>query len=177
MVKNLLILPILFSLSSCSLILNGTSQNVAVTTIPEGARCELYREGKVLSSIASTPGGTLINKTKHDITLTCEKDGYQKSSTELNSGLESAVYGNILLGGLIGWGFDSATGADNRYPDQTLVALIPAATEAISQIAPVEKKIKTKLGQKQAPAKPIQNEETELEDRLKELKNYANESN
>jgi hypothetical protein len=52
----------------------------------------------------------------------------------LESGYGAGTFGNIILGGVIGWGIDSATGADNKYPTSANVQFIPlGATPAAPQ--------------------------------------------
>ena len=104
-------------LSSCSSIVSGTSQTLTINTNPEGANCKLYREGRVIGEISSTPGSVLVQKTKHDITVECTKKGYQKATYYNKSDVEGATFGNIVLGGGIGWAIDSASGADNKYTE------------------------------------------------------------
>jgi hypothetical protein len=75
--------------------------------------------------MVQTPGGVTIKKTKHDITLKCHKDGYQEASYLNHSGAAGATFGNIILGGGIGWAIDSAPGADNKYDGVVNITLIP----------------------------------------------------
>jgi hypothetical protein len=44
-----------------------------------------------------------------------------------HSGAAGATFGNILLGGGIGWAIDSATGSDNKYESPINMTLIPNA--------------------------------------------------
>lgn len=113
------------TLSACSTILSGRTQTVTIETNPPGAACNLTREGRVIASIDPTPGGTLVSRTKHDISVVCKKNGYQDATEYLDSGIEGATFGNILAGGVIGWGVDSATGADNKYPDVKTITMLP----------------------------------------------------
>jgi hypothetical protein len=115
--------------TGCATILAGRSQTVTVTTAPSGARCELIREGRVIGSVDNTPGAVTLEKTKHDIDVVCRKDGFTDSKGFADSGIEGATFGNIILGGLIGWGIDSAVGADNKYPEVFNVNLVPAIPE------------------------------------------------
>jgi hypothetical protein len=78
----------------------------------------------VISVVEKTPGAVFVSKTKHDITAKCELEGYTQTDTYLESGTEGATWGNILAGGLIGWGVDSATGSDNKYPEYTTIQLV-----------------------------------------------------
>jgi hypothetical protein len=112
-------------LSGCGTITQGTSQNISISTSPSGGRCELNRHGDQIASLYSTPGSVHVDKTKYDIVVTCEKPGYQTASVNLESGYSIGTFGNILIGGAIGWGIDSATGADNEYPHAANVQLIP----------------------------------------------------
>ncbi len=117
------LLPLVLLLPACASIIEGTEQSIAIQSIPTGADCRLLREGEVVAS-TTTLGWVVVEKTKHDITLECRKDGYEVATVELESGVEAATWANIALGGGIGWAFDSATGADNKYPDYVKLRLI-----------------------------------------------------
>jgi hypothetical protein len=113
-------------LTGCSTIIEGRSQSIAVNTDPVGATCKFARNGSSLGSVQSTPGSLLIEKTKYDITVTCDKEGYDTATQIDHSGSAGATVGNIifgLLGGPIAWGIDSATGADNKYDTPISVTL------------------------------------------------------
>ena len=122
----LLALAAAASLSACSSIIEGTSQEVAVNTNPPGAMCRFEREGTVIATIPATPAATTIKKTKHDITISCEKVGYQTATFMNKSDVAGATVGNIILGGGIGWAIDSASGADNKYTSPVNITLVPA---------------------------------------------------
>ena len=120
------------TLSACSSIVEGTSQEIVVNTNPAGAACDLLREGQRIARIDPTPGAATIQKTKHDITVECTLAGYQKASYFNKSDIAGATFGNIILGGGIGWAIDSASGADNKYTSPVNVSLVPepAATSS-----------------------------------------------
>ena len=123
------------SLTGCASVIEGTSQEILVNTNPAGANCTLEREGNVIARVAQTPGGATIRKTKHDITLRCTKDGYQEATYLNHSGAEGATFGNMVLGGGIGWAVDSASGADNHYDGIVNISLVPAGA-AVAASAP-----------------------------------------
>lgn len=112
--------------TGCASIASGTTQTLQISSNPAQAHCDLERENKVIGAVASTPGGVVVEKTKHDITVKCRKEGYQQATGELPSGIEGSTWGNIILGGGIGWAIDSARGADNKYPEAITVTLVPA---------------------------------------------------
>lgn len=126
--RNALVLCLLFMVTGCATILAGRTQNISIDSSPQGARCELKREGRVIGTVEKTPGAIMVSKTKDDIDVKCALEGYEASTQFADSGTEGATYGNILLGGLIGWGVDSAAGADNKYPEAISVALAPSIT-------------------------------------------------
>ena len=112
-------------LSGCASIVSGTSQEIKVVTNPPGANCQFVREGSVIARVDNTPGGVTIKKTKHDITLKCNKEGYQEATYLNHSGADGATFGNIILGGGIGWAIDSASGSDNKYDGVVNLSLVP----------------------------------------------------
>lgn len=113
--------PLLFS-TACSSIIEGRSQTLTFNTNPPGANCVLTRNGLTIGNV-QTPGGIVVEKTKHNIQVVCSKDGYDDSTALLKSGVAGATFGNIILGGGIGWAIDSASGADNKYEDVVNVSL------------------------------------------------------
>jgi len=115
----------LCTLSACSSIIEGTSQEIMVNTNPPGADCSLQRQGNSIAHIEPTPGAATIKKTKYDITVVCNKDGYQEATYLNHSGTAGATFGNIILGGGIGWAIDSAAGADNKYESPVNITLVP----------------------------------------------------
>jgi hypothetical protein len=114
-------------MAGCGTIVEGTHQDIAVATTPDGAHCDATRKGEAVGTINSTPGKLSVRKTKDDILLACNKEGYQASSQYLHSGMAAGTFGNIIAGGVIGWGVDSATGADNKYPESVTVQLVPVS--------------------------------------------------
>lgn len=109
--------------TGCATILSGKTQAITVDSTPSGARCELIRQGRVVGVVDPTPGSVMLEKTKHDIEVICKRNGVEAGKYFADSGIDGAVYANIILGGLIGWGVDSAVGADNKYPEVINVSL------------------------------------------------------
>ena len=121
--KIALILPCLL-LSACATIIEGRSQEITINTNPSGANCDITRNGTKIGSVTNTPASTMIEKTKYDILISCSKPGYTTATFMNHSGNEGATLGNILAGGVIGWGVDSATGSDNKYTSPVNITLI-----------------------------------------------------
>lgn len=121
-------LAALLALSGCATLFTGLDQRIAVNTTPTGARCVFVREGQQIAAIESTPGVAKVRKSKHDIRITCTKDGYQPAEFYNKSGVNGVVFadiaGGLLLGG-VGAIIDGSTGADNHYEDTVNVMLPP----------------------------------------------------
>ena len=112
-------------LAACSSVVEGTSQEIVINTNPAGASCDLIREGISIARVSPTPGATTIKKTKHDITIKCLKPEFHEATYFNKSAAAGATFGNIILGGGIGWAIDSASGADNKYDSPVNITLVP----------------------------------------------------
>jgi hypothetical protein len=102
-------------LSGCASVIEGRAQEFTVETNPAGATCTLTRAGTVLGTVSPTPGSVYIDKTKDDISVHCTKSGFADANYVALSAYPKDQWAYILVGGPVGWGVDSATGADNYY--------------------------------------------------------------
>jgi hypothetical protein len=111
--------------SGCATIIKGTSQSIAITTPPTtGASCILSsREG---NWTVISPGAVTVEKSKEDIVAKCTKPGWQDGVATIPSDFQGWTIGNIVAGGLIGFGVDAATGAINEYPHAFQIPMQPA---------------------------------------------------
>lgn len=126
-------------LCGCATIIDGTNQEVSFNSNPSGAKCELERKREIIGRF-ETPQTINIKKTKHDINVTCNMEGFHESKGFMKSKIEDATWGNIVLGGLIGWGIDSATGSDNKYEKYITITMVPLAQPAPPPLLPLGKK-------------------------------------
>lgn len=114
-------------LSGCATITKGTTQTVSVDTpgVP-GATCRLSSQG-IGSKTLVTPGVVVLEKSQHAISVQCTKACYNDGVGIISSNTESMTAGNILVGGVVGLGVDAASGAMNKYAEQTQIAMMPIA--------------------------------------------------
>jgi hypothetical protein len=116
------------AISGCASILEGRSQEIAVSTDPPGAECGFYREGGArIATVERTPGSAVIRKTRADIWIVCVKPGYQEAIYFNRSGgmITNVVAGILTLG--ISTAVDSSTGSDNMYQSPANIVLVPDA--------------------------------------------------
>lgn len=135
-VKVTFVFAATLAMSGCATLLEGTSQEILVSTNPAGATCTLEREGQTIATIPATPSAALVQRRKHDITIRCKKDGFQDAIYVNNSGLASgSVAGNVAADLLLTAGLssivDSASGADNQYESTVNITMIPVYAGAM----------------------------------------------
>ena len=71
----------------------------------------------------TTPWAVKVEKTKLDILVCCEKEGYCTAEITVESDVAAMTFGNIILGGGIGVVIDSASGASNKYSPSSYLVL------------------------------------------------------
>jgi hypothetical protein len=110
--------------AACATITKGTDQQVSVDTPGyPGAKCSLTSRGIGNRSIV-TPALVTLPKSKFDIAVSCEA-ACAKGEGVIVSGVEAMTAGNVLAGGVIGLGVDSASGALNKYTERNSIAMVP----------------------------------------------------
>lgn len=136
------VLPAALCLTGCVSVFEGTSQEITVVTNPPGAHCAFQRkgDGKDMGNISATPGTLSVRKSKYDLTITCNKEGYQQATYLNHSGVSSVVAANVAVDLLLTAGIssivDSANGADNHYDPVVNISLTPVLPVAQATAAP-----------------------------------------
>jgi hypothetical protein len=126
-----LLLALGWLVSGCASITSGTSQSVMVTTAPAtAATCTLVND-KGTWHIAQNPGSTSISKAYGDLAVTCTGNKGERGATTVSSSTGGAVFGNILIGGVIGAAVDMGSGAAYNYPSQIVVPMSPPTPSGI----------------------------------------------
>ena len=127
------------SLGGCATAVEGTTQDIAVSTNPAGASCVLERDGKTIGTIAATPGTSHIEKSKYDITIRCNKEGFAEAVYLDKSDVAAASAGSFVADVLVTEGaagaVDSISGADNKYDSPVSITLV--ARGAVGAPTPV----------------------------------------
>ncbi len=146
--------------SACASITSGTTQSINVNSNPDEADCTLTREGKDIATV-KTPGPVKISRESRSIRVVCRKEGYNAGEAALDAQMESAFFGNLILGGVVGLAVDAASGAYQRYPAFVMVALTPLSgvqppppTMATPAARPVPAPAPTAVALPAAPAAP-----------------------
>ncbi|MGI9128026.1 MAG: hypothetical protein ACR2IG_07435 [Roseomonas sp.] len=115
----------LVTLSACATVTSGTDHTLLVESDPAGATCVLRRDGANIGAVNPTPGSVRISKSRHDITVNCDKADHEATSSTVTAGFQAMTLGNVLIGGVIGLAADLASGAAITYPESVKVVLWP----------------------------------------------------
>ena len=131
-----------WGLSGCASIVDDSTQTLTIKTTPEGAVCEISREGSVIGIVNPTPGSVSIEKSAKEIEVKCTKDNLS-AVVRSDSSAGAWVWGNILFGGVIGWWIDHEQGSAYEYDAVLQLELkeVPeteAKTESADEEAPPE---------------------------------------
>jgi hypothetical protein len=108
------------ALSGCATVTGGTGpQKVKVESEPPGAT--VLVDGRLCGV---TPTFVALDrKVEHRIRL--EKDGYKPAAADLKPGVNPWVFGNVVVGGLVGVVVDLATDSERRlYPGDINMHLV-----------------------------------------------------
>lgn len=95
------------SLQACATILTGRTQTIQVRSEPPDVLVTVQPGGYR----ATTPGSLTLPRLGSGYLLRFEKNGFEPVSVRLESSTNGLVWGNILIGGLIGLAVDYNTGA------------------------------------------------------------------
>lgn len=144
-----------FGFTGCASIINGTRQEISVSTNPQDA---LVSDGE---TTVKSPCKLSLKRDK-DHVLTITKPGFETESVRIVHVMSGAVAGNILAGGFIGWGVDAATGAQWKLEPET----IAMSLRPVNDGEKVDESLRPTLGTLEAKLMEL--------DRLKE-KNLINE--
>lgn len=119
--------------SGCATITKGSTDTITVDTSPSGATCRVTQDGQTVAIINPTPGSMVVPKSKNDLAVDCEKEGYTRAAGNLSSEFEAMTFGNILFGGVIGVAVDAASGALNQYPPMITLTLAPQSFRGLDE--------------------------------------------
>ncbi len=117
----------LLLLPGCATIVDGTTQTLTVRTAPVGATCSILRGADVVGMVPATPGTIQLHRERPDLTVVCDKPGWDRSVTVIPSKFTAVTVGNLFFGGLVGVVVDEASRANYRYDQDDVIQLTPRA--------------------------------------------------
>jgi hypothetical protein len=123
--SKLLLVLMMASLTGCASIVGDKMQSMSVNTVMdnkavEGVGCTLTNDAG--SWFVNTPGSVTVHKSTGDLAIDCKRPGVA-GNAQVVSKANTAVWGNIIFGGIIGYVVDRNTGAGFDYPVNTTISL------------------------------------------------------
>jgi hypothetical protein len=117
---------LVLSETGCASLMNGTRQDVAISSLPADAECRISEPDQ---QVIKTPAVIPLKRTrKHSIV--CQLPGYQPARAVLDLRTSSWLWGDLVCLPPIGLLIDAASGAANKIvPGQVLLTLQPAARQ------------------------------------------------
>jgi hypothetical protein len=120
MLSVLTVIACLSALSECATMVNGTTEKIQLSSAPDGAQATI--DG---TQTVTTPTTVELSR-DNEHTITFHKDGYQDDTEKLTSSTSGWIWGNILVGGVVGAVVDAESGAGKKLSsDAVSVSLVP----------------------------------------------------
>ena len=128
----LTVVACLSALSGCATMVNGKTEKIQLSSAPGGAQATI--DG---SQIVTTP--TTVELSRDDEhTITFHKDGYEDDTEKLTSSTSGWIWGNILVGGVVGAVVDAESGAGKKLSsDAVSVSLVPLVAKTGVGVTPI----------------------------------------
>lgn len=122
--KNLALLAVTaISLSACASIVQGSHQRVNLgSNMQSTGQCTLV-DAKGHTYTTSVPGSVDVSRGDGPLKVNCTVQSAEGQKV-VEETLEPWTLGNVLLGGVIGLGVDSYTGAYQKYPDDITISFV-----------------------------------------------------
>ncbi|MBA4136279.1 MAG: hypothetical protein C0518_03060 [Opitutus sp.] len=134
-------------LSGCATILKDDSQPVAFTSDPVGATVKING-----ASVGQTPTTVMLKHSIKRQMVQIEKPGYHPEAFRLEKKVDALTFGNVIAGGVIGFGVDIATGNATNYAESVHVRLRPLDAAADQKAEIVQSASGIDLPRKDTPA-------------------------
>jgi hypothetical protein len=113
----------MFMVSGCASVVSGMHQNVQITSQPDAASVkveQLHMTNNIVIWEGKTPAEVKLSR-RGSYLVTVSQPGYQNAQISVaDNGLNGWVFGNILIGGLIGVTIDLISGAVNHLEPGTI---------------------------------------------------------
>lgn len=157
--KNIFVIScLLFAMTGCASIVNGTNQPLSVAAEANGvditgAYCKLSNDKGTW--FVTTPGSATVHRSAEDLHVKCKKKGEKPGLADVKSSVKGMAFGNVLFGGIIGGAVDAEDGAAFDYPNLIKVEMGKSITVKIKPSTPPRQKA-TKVSAAHTEKKPQQ---------------------
>lgn len=113
-------------LAGCATVMNGTSQDIGVSSSPTGASVKINGQ-----NFGTTPVVAKLSR-KDNHTVKLEMPGYAPHEMVLTKSVSGWVWGNIVFGGVVGLAVDAISGGIYKLsPEQVQAEMKNGAVSAV----------------------------------------------
>jgi hypothetical protein len=120
-----LVAAVAVNLAACATLIHGTRQEVSISSTPSGASVSI--DG---ASRGTTPFVAQLAR-NHSHLVKIEMPGYAPYEATLSHRLSGWIFGNVLIGGLIGIGVDVVSGGMYTLTPQQISTALKAADASV----------------------------------------------
>ena len=114
------------ALGACASVMHGTHQDVGIASAPTGAKVSVDGQDKGNTPLVAH----LARKQNHLVRL--ELAGYQPYETTLTRSVSGWVWGNIVIGGLIGLAVDAIDGGLYKLTPEQVSGTLQSSAAALA---------------------------------------------
>lgn len=129
-VRALFTSALALGVQACASVISDVKSTTYIETDPENARCELH--GQDFKRVINTPNSINLPAEAAPITIACKAEGFATTTENLDTSADGWIFGNILLGGIVGIVIDAARGAGQKFPPKVTVILQPETFSSVS---------------------------------------------
>jgi hypothetical protein len=116
------LIPLLL-LTGCASMIDGSTQEIAVYTQPQGAKCEVYNSNRLVGMIEATPGNVIVPRGQVPLRFVCDKKGYKTTKYLNTPQFNQKTYLSWVAGGMFANNIDNKTGASSVYETPIVIEL------------------------------------------------------
>jgi hypothetical protein len=121
---RLTVLSYAVALAGCATMITGSTQTIHIASNEANVKVTV-QPGNL---IATAPSALTLKRNESGYRLRFEKEGFESVDVRLSSGTNGWVFGNLLIGGIIGLAVDYSNGAAYTLsPDSVTANLKPLA--------------------------------------------------
>jgi hypothetical protein len=131
--KKIIVPLLLLAFTGCATIVQSGPDHIPVDSKPQGAN--VYLDDNL---VGTTPMVLAVPRDS-DCRIRIEKDGYNPYSVDRDKVVAGWVFGNILIGGVIGLSVDLITHSQGKYPEDPVYVQMAAAPSDSRDPASVKK--------------------------------------
>ncbi|MEM8616954.1 MAG: hypothetical protein AAGF20_08475 [Pseudomonadota bacterium] len=121
---RILIPAMALALSGCATLVDGTSQQIQLTSNAPGATCGITQNGAQIVAPAPVPATHSLSRRAGNLIVTCQAPGFQPNTQALVTGRNPKTVALMMPAILLDAGADAALGGLAEYQNEAYIHLV-----------------------------------------------------